>query len=755
MILAWAWTPALAAGGAILALGPIIIHLLNRRRFKILDWAAMRFLLESQRKNRRRLRIEELILLMLRVLALLLAGFALANIRAGAVSMGPSAPVAHVFVLDDSLSMGQRVGADSVFQKATGHLAEFIHTLPGADMVAILSASQPESTEPFGKLVFAHDLQTEAFSQRLRSLKPTDLRAKFPEALSAAGKLLASQPDRTRRLYLVSDFRRNEFAARTGGDALRNAFTDLAKGQVELTLLDYGLECKSNLVIEKVEMLDHVAVAGVKARFQAWIHNYGTDPVDGANLTVQVGPVALPAVELGAVGAGETVGKTFAYTFPEAGSAALEVSVTPGVLPAGDRSSLAVNVRDALRVLIVDGSTDAARPQAAASFCLARAIDPTGAGDFAQRAEVVSADGIGDVRFDDYDLVILANVGTMPSAVDDKGKVVYPQVAALEKYVRSGGGCAIFLGDKVDLGFYNDVLYEGGSGLSPFPLSAPTPATVDPEKFVRLRPDSISADPMLRIFTGRTEKFTRLVRFYVYMPAQEAAAPALAEGAGPAQVLARFDNREGSPAIVSRRLGAGSVIMFYSSADVKWTDWPKDLTFLPVINDLVASLARREASAWTAPVGQKIRYVLPAALAEATAVALRTPAYPEEDVLRLKPRTEGKVEVVEYASPRWAGVYSLQTTLPDKTVRTILFTRTIDPAEGDLAKADESEIARAVGQPHTYRGNMAVGGSSLAREVSQTAYWGLLLAAVLAILALEIFLAQRFGHYTTRAPAKA
>jgi hypothetical protein len=754
MILAWAWTPALAAGGAILALGPVIIHLLNRRRFKILDWAAMRFLLESQRKNRRRLRIEELILLVIRVLVLLLAGFALANIRAGAVAMGPSAPVAHVFVLDDSLSMGQRVGADSIFQKATGHLAEFIRTLPGNDMVAILSASQPESTEPFGKLTFAHDLQTEAFSQRLRALKPTDLRAKFPESLSAAGRLLSTQPDRTRRLYLVSDFRRSELASRAGTEAIRNAFADLARHEVELTLLDYGLECKSNLVIEKVEMLDHVAVAGVKARFQAWVHNYGTEPADGANLTVQVGPVALPAVDLGAVGAGETVGKPFAYTFPEAGSAAIEVSVTPGVLPAGDRSALAVNVRDALRVLIVDGAPDAARPQAAASYCLARAIDPTGAGDFAQKAEVVSADGVGDVRFDDYDLAILANVGTFPSAVDDKGQVVYPHVAALEKYVRAGGGCAIFVGDKVNLGFYNGVLYEGGSGLSPFPLSAPTPATPDPEKFVRLRPDSIAAEPMLKIFTGRTEKFTRLVRFYVHMPAQEATAPALAEGAGPAQVLARFDDREGSPAISSRRLGAGSVIMFYSSADVKWTDWPKDLTFLPVVNDMVGSLARRESSAWTAPVGQKIRYVLPPALAEAPALSLRTPAYPEEDLLQLKPHLEGKSEVVEYASPRWAGVYTLQATLPDKTVRTMLFTLTIDPAEGDLAKADESEIGRAVGQPHTYRGRMAVGGSSLAREVSQTAYWGVLIATVLALLALEIFLAQRFGHYTARAAAK-
>ena len=45
---------------------PIIIHLLNRKRFRIRPWAAMQFLLDSVRKNRRRLRIEEMILLLLK-----------------------------------------------------------------------------------------------------------------------------------------------------------------------------------------------------------------------------------------------------------------------------------------------------------------------------------------------------------------------------------------------------------------------------------------------------------------------------------------------------------------------------------------------------------------------------------------------------------------------------------------------------------------------------------------------------------------
>jgi len=45
---------------------PILIHLLNKRRFKIVEWAAMDFLFQADKKNRRRVQLENFVLLMLR-----------------------------------------------------------------------------------------------------------------------------------------------------------------------------------------------------------------------------------------------------------------------------------------------------------------------------------------------------------------------------------------------------------------------------------------------------------------------------------------------------------------------------------------------------------------------------------------------------------------------------------------------------------------------------------------------------------------
>jgi hypothetical protein len=94
--------PWYMAAGAALVSAPILIHLINRMRFKRIRWAAMEFLLKSQKRNRRRLIIEQMILLLLRCLLVLLAGFLVARF-VGAVPTGHGAT--HVVILDDTPSM--------------------------------------------------------------------------------------------------------------------------------------------------------------------------------------------------------------------------------------------------------------------------------------------------------------------------------------------------------------------------------------------------------------------------------------------------------------------------------------------------------------------------------------------------------------------------------------------------------------------------------------------------------------------------
>src|SRR4029450_12689626 len=104
-------SPWMLWGAALVAL-PILIHLLNRRRYVVVPFAAMSFLLAAFKSRRRRLRLENLLLLLLRCLLVLLAALAMAlpfvpeDSPLAALSGGPRE---LVLIVDRSGSMGRLV----------------------------------------------------------------------------------------------------------------------------------------------------------------------------------------------------------------------------------------------------------------------------------------------------------------------------------------------------------------------------------------------------------------------------------------------------------------------------------------------------------------------------------------------------------------------------------------------------------------------------------------------------------------------
>ena len=740
------WTAGLAVLGGVLALGPIILHLLFRRRYLELEWAAMRFLLESLRRNRQRLRMEELIVIALRVLAILLCGLMLANPRGASFVPGGRAPTAHVFILDDSYSMGQQFGSETLFRRALASLSEQLRALPETDSVAILSASQPLDGNPVKHLAAVTELRREDFSRRLLTLKPKDGAARFPEALAAAKALLESQSGLEPRVCVLSDFRVREFGGGPEGDRLRQAFGAL---KAEVTLLDFGEPCRANLTLEKVQLLDRVLAAKVPAHFQATVRNHGTEPAANAALMVQPGGVTLPALMLPALGPGETVTKAFSCTFPEAGMSSLKVTLTPDSLPADNTVWLAVEVHESLCVLVADGAQNPYDPAASSSRLLYYALDPTEKGHEGQRVTLARLEELTAPLLARNDLVILTNVREFEAAPDGKG---YPLLETFQEFVRGGGGLVIFLGDRVNPEFYNGPLYEGGSGLNPFRLKGGLPAP-ERKKSRRLRPDSI-ADPMLSVFTGKTEAFSRLVRFHACAAVEEQAPSSLAKGVGPAEVLARLDDPSGSPVAVRRSFGKGQVLVWYTSSDTRWSDWPKDPSFLAVMNEMTRYYARAAASNLDGLMGTPINLELSDELADAARVTVKTPAYPAEDLQPLLPKGEGRKKSVAYPVTRHAGLYEVEVTLPDQSRRTVCFSRRLDPSEGNLAKAEEAQIRDAAGRTVAYHGRLSSQGPQAAPVEDVRSYWWWFLVAASAVLVLELFLAQRFGHFAGRAAAR-
>src|SRR5436305_7474347 len=105
--------------GAAAAAIPIAIHLFFRTRYRIVPWAAMKFLLTSIEQTSRRLRFQEILLLILRCLVLAMLAFAMARpMFSSARGTGRGDAVDAVFMMDVSYSMGARDGAVTRFERS-------------------------------------------------------------------------------------------------------------------------------------------------------------------------------------------------------------------------------------------------------------------------------------------------------------------------------------------------------------------------------------------------------------------------------------------------------------------------------------------------------------------------------------------------------------------------------------------------------------------------------------------------------------
>ena len=147
--------PSFLFAGTAAVAAPIIIHLLNRRRFKKIDWAAMDFLLEAQRLNRRRVKLEELILLLLRCLAMILIGLLIArpSLDINVSGLLKAGQTERVIVLDDSLSMATVGQQGSPIDKASEILQKGIKSLSNSnsqDIITVVRTTDPNKFVPNG-----------------------------------------------------------------------------------------------------------------------------------------------------------------------------------------------------------------------------------------------------------------------------------------------------------------------------------------------------------------------------------------------------------------------------------------------------------------------------------------------------------------------------------------------------------------------------------------------------------------------------
>jgi hypothetical protein len=754
-------SPALFYGGAAAVAAPILIHLLARRRFKRIRWAAMDFLIDAERRNRRRLRMEEWILLALRCLAVLLIALMIGRPffkPAGSAAVwGGSQRTERVFVLDDSLSMAYETATGTVFGRAKQAVRSLIETIrrdTPDDTVTIIRMTDP--TTPVESGTFLDDAQTQELLARLDAMSATQRSIDPSRVIEGVAEVLEQNSGITNAaLYFISDFQRGDWVevdvdpsdeedgAESGILKPLVAWGEEDRG-LSLVLINVCEDDAANLAVTGMSLEAGRLVAGSSGRLRAQVSNYTSRPVSNLELKLTVGQRGHPAQSIRELGANQSASVELEALFPRAGFETSRVELPPDALPADNVRYLATDVASAIRVLLVNGEPSSDSFDDEVSL-LATALRPEGEVFSGNEVVVVDETELDDTRLTSFHAIVLANVY----------RVSDPAVEQLERFVRRGGGVVFFLGDQVDADLYNTAFYRDGAGILPAALS----------EIVRA-PDAshlIVADRLHPAMRGVSAVGDPLgigqIPFFEYFgctpwtdePIVTATEEVQSSNVGrSARVVARFDDPNESPAIVERVVGKGRVVLVTTSADKEWHDWPAHPTFLPIMMELMRHAARLSDVGVEQWVGGSIEIPIDPALYEPDAI-VRTPAYPNEREVIVTASADDRGLVLKWEHTEVAGVYQIllkqrtgiETSTVDETTRLVAVN--VDPQESNLSAADEDELRRAMGDtPFEYI--KGIDNLSGATGEKRTEFWRLLLIVAMIVLMMEQGLAWRWGQ---------
>jgi hypothetical protein len=293
--------------GLFLLSAPIIIHFLNKRHYQVVHWAAMDFLFQAESKNRRRLRLEDIILLLLRILLLGLLVFAVA--RPLVRGLGGSREDERVVILDDSFSMETSEGAGTAFSAAKAGAVSQVEDAVGRSIpVSVWLGTRPElgprelsaiqetgpgEGEPSGTSTETAALADgSALADRsaqvlghIRAAEPSDLPLNFARLLERLGASFEAKKDAPMRsVVLLSDFRASDWLEE-GSAALRSdiraVLADLEKRgllqKIRWRFVDVGEASRENLAVTAVRVDKEHPMARVPARIIVEVRNFGLE----------------------------------------------------------------------------------------------------------------------------------------------------------------------------------------------------------------------------------------------------------------------------------------------------------------------------------------------------------------------------------------------------------------------------------------------------------------------------------------------
>ncbi len=508
---------ALVAAG-----GPLIIHLLNRRRRRTIYWGPMDFLIEVIKRSRRILHLRDVALLVLRTVVVIL--FVLAMARpywsAGADAGGSTQPMHAVIVIDNSLSMGFAELDKTLLAKAQIKAVEFIEALPSGSEISVIplcSYSRWHTRDVYSSTEDA----TEAVNRIEIVDRSTPLASGIEDARTAC-EMASDLP--TKRVVFIGDVQQRSWSL----DGVENKL----KGITDVQIVQVAPPERTNTWVSEFKLLHGIADTDSAAIFRATIRHDGK-PRKGVRVALSIdGTTASEPQHVDLVD-GHELQLDFHHKFNVGGSSdqprfvPAKLSITPDHLAMDDFRTMIVPVVTRTPVLFIDQHGRGERPTEnmfgetarVRKLLSSRSRDASGRKQLVRQVlrtiTEITREDLKEAR-----LVVIAGVeAPTPEAV-----------AMLREYVAQGGSIFLGAGDGFDPIRWTSEAWLDGAGILPAPLTDTPVGRIPEANQTRLVSFGLNAQTVvgqalyLDTSPEDTEKILKTPRFFKAVVADIAAA---------------------------------------------------------------------------------------------------------------------------------------------------------------------------------------------------------------------------------------
>ncbi len=668
--------------GLLAAAIPILLHLLNLRKLRTIEFSTLTFLKELQKTKIRRLKLRQILLLILRTLLVMLIvlAFARPTLRGTfAGSIGSHAKTTAVIILDDSYSMTVSDDQGELLKQAKQAAIGLLPLFKDGDEIFLVRLSSLAGSSS------AYDVPLRDFTvlrRNIGEIRPTAVRRSLEEGLRIAAKLLAGTQNFNKEVYVLSDFQQGVIADEPEKSA---AVEKLFSPETRFFLVPLGKRGVQNFGIESVTIPSSIFEKDKPFTVQARVGNFTGNDVQDHVISVFLNGtrVAERSIDIRRDAATPV---EFSVAANSTGFVEGFVELESDEFQYDDRRYFVLQIPDRIRTLLVGTARDLQYARLALST-------RTSTSESAVVLDEVPPLRMSSVEIKQADVIVLCTTQGFTAA----------QISELAAFVKGGGGLMLFPGAQIDPASFNALF---AAGLSLPPLSAIDRPTGQPggngsfiefEKTESQHPlfegmfEPQGTQSLRRPSTTTSAQGIQLESPRIRSSARYATAPQ----SNPIITLTN-----GSAFLSEQRLGSGRLLLYAVPPTLEWSDFPTKGLFVPLLHRSVLYLARQQARSEEVLPGSEV-----VIRSNTPSTGPWTVRNPEKVDIVVSPVTQAFQQLVRFSATDLPGIYTV--TAGTKPLQE--FVVNLDPLESRIQKAKDAEIEAMLQQ-------MGIGNSAVQRE---------------------------------------